>query len=565
MYKKIDFYLSALERHFSSPHSEAKLSVLYQYTYLASRAKETEEHHQSYMAYVTKVHDIQKQIPIELLKEQQHKLKSEGKYMPLIPKAYFANHVLKATYEKGTETGFGELTDAENAAVLRFALNDLHENFDHSIYAKEDFDKQFMIDITYIAYEWFLYTGKFKKNQHRSYQELQDNPYGPYLPYYRMPAPLKATDSDKLEMTKPIEVLSSTKMMQQFSTPCDKDRLQGEVKKDDEISDDEFEPLEKKSTDKPINQTEIFLHEMMDNQKMTVLSAWMQRANLGHYVDHRFLGNKVLLLAHSKGAVIFFPPEVFHRFDIEIPIKHLSLPGQENKVTLESYGYYSYTGQSHIDAIYQFADENFLGEPHRDLIRNIRFSHASFIEYPNDVRGSRMPMEFKGEIEIAKKYVEKLSYSSALIIPAPEFKVFYADAFIADLKNHQICTPLISRAQEELKLKSQIIDFLMMLKDDTIENKTFYEVMLLSEIIKFRVAIQRVSLSETLREKSDFQYDVPEFDPIGSSSSVMNNKVIRSCGKDVPISFMYGSKEIFEKCTSKSKVEEERHDTTNAL
>jgi hypothetical protein len=76
-----------------------------------------------------------------------------------------------------------------------------------------------------------------------------------------------------------------------------------------------------------------------DVHNMESVSQWANGKNFGAYRGHRVLDNKMIILSHTGGFAVFFPPEVFHRFDVQVPITRSTNPENACWIAGKGYGF----------------------------------------------------------------------------------------------------------------------------------------------------------------------------------------------------------------------------------
>lgn len=142
---------------------------------------------------------------------------------------------------------------------------------------------------------------------------------------------------------------------------------------------------------------------------MKDVSEWTGGKIFGKYKGHRSLDDGTNILSHSGGFAVFFPPHVFHKFDIQVPISHCPNNDKECWIAGKGFGFIKVDVKPEdvddaeclkyvandvniaLDKIEQFVSKNFVNRaqlyPDSDY-----FTHGSYIKNPNMPRPFRLRM-----------------------------------------------------------------------------------------------------------------------------------------------------------------------------
>ena len=171
--------------------------------------------------------------------------------------------IIPKEYSPKPVIDYDELTPGDKEKLIEKAVS-FNIKLDCWIYPEVDVDDQALVDGRYIAFEYLVYKGEIKQEDYKSYENFLRDPFGPYAKAYRMPAPW-------------LKSLSPTSA----------------------------------------NSLALF-----SNTDMEALSKWTGGKIFGKHRGHRKLGNGIRILSHTGGFAVFFPPEVFHKFDIQVSISY---------------------------------------------------------------------------------------------------------------------------------------------------------------------------------------------------------------------------------------------------
>ncbi len=148
---------------------------------------------------------------------------------------------------------------------------------------------------------------------------------------------------------------------------------------------------------------------MFAGSNMKSLSEWTGGKLFGKYRGHRTLANGIKILSHTGGFAVFLPPEVFHQFDIQVPISYAAnaekacwIAGKgfgfvkvdvtpEQLQDDESKKYIASDVEKALDKIAEFVKKNFV---HAAQLRpdSDYFTHGSYIKNPDMARPFRLRM-----------------------------------------------------------------------------------------------------------------------------------------------------------------------------
>jgi len=157
--------------------------------------------------------------------------------------------------------------------------------------------------------------------------------------------------------------------------------------------------------------TQLGRNSMFANTDMKAISEWTDGKNFGMYKGHRTLENGINILSHTGGFAVFFPPEIFHKFDYTVPISRPKTTEGECWIAGKGFGfvkvdvtleqlktdehkkYIADDPKAALDKIEEFVNKNFRDA--RGLYpdsESTYFTHGSVISNPNMMRPFRFRM-----------------------------------------------------------------------------------------------------------------------------------------------------------------------------
>lgn len=148
---------------------------------------------------------------------------------------------------------------------------------------------------------------------------------------------------------------------------------------------------------------------MFADSDMKAVSEWTGGKLFGKYRGHRTLDNGITILSHTGGFAVFLPPEVFHKFDIQVPISYAPDNGKECWIAGKGFGfvkvdirpeqvvdeeskkYFAKDIKTSLDKIEEFVMKNFVNASQL-YPDSSYFTHGSYVNNPDMARPFRLRM-----------------------------------------------------------------------------------------------------------------------------------------------------------------------------